>query len=275
MIIAVGAGKGVRGATTLALTLGIAWPSRMTVVMEADPSGADLPFRVRHGQTGRSLTPEPSVLSLATDARTGIPSGRFGDYAQPTSLGVRVIPGPMTTPEAQAVRGAWAGVAGEAARWDGLVVADLGRLGPGHDAMPIATAATAVLLLTGVDLASLYRLRRQVAELAHVLGDPSRRRHPLGVVVMAPKRHGRQAVTQVTQLLESNGSPVPVLGSFAHDPDGAAALAGGRMNRSLRSSALMASARALVDAVTGTWPELAVQPAAVESSGAVVEGRAP
>lgn len=272
MIIAVGAGKGVRGATTLALTLGIAWPNPTPVVMEADPSGADLPFRVRHGHTGRSLKPEPSVLSLATDARTGIPPGRFGDYAQPTSLGVRTIPGPMTTQEAQAVRGAWAGVAGEAARWDGLVVADLGRLGPGHDAMPVATAATAVLLLTGVDLASLYRLRRQVAELAHVLGDPSRRQHPLGVVVTAPKRHGRQAVTQMTQLLEATGSPIPVLGPFSHDPDGAAALAGGRMNRALRGSALMASARALVDAVSRTWPELAQMPA-VESSGAVVDGR--
>lgn len=258
MIVAVGCGKGVSGATTLSLALGLAWPAPGVVVMEADPSGADLPFRVRHAETGRSLKPEPSVLSLATDARTGIPSGRFADYTQLTGLGVRVMPGPLTTQESQALRGTWPAVAAEAARWDGVVIADLGRTAPSHDALPVTTAATAMLLLTRTDVAGLYRLRRQVSELAHLIGDPSRQRHPLAVVAYAPKRRSRQAVSQVTQLLQSIGSPIPVLGFFAHDPDGAAALAAGHTGRGLQRNAVLASARALTERLITTWPDLAV-----------------
>jgi hypothetical protein len=43
VIVAVGADKGAPGVTTAALTLGMVWPTDR-VVLEADPSGADLPF---------------------------------------------------------------------------------------------------------------------------------------------------------------------------------------------------------------------------------------
>ena len=44
MIVAVGADKGAPGVTTAALALGMVWPTDR-VVLDADPSGADLPFR--------------------------------------------------------------------------------------------------------------------------------------------------------------------------------------------------------------------------------------
>jgi hypothetical protein len=274
VIVAVAAAKGTHGTTTLAAALAVVWPRAGALVLEADPSGADLPFRLRHGVTGRSLQPEPSVLTLATDARTGIPAGRLAEYSQPTGLGIRVIPGPMRTQETQALRGAWAAVAAEAARWDGTVIADLGRLDPSHDAVPVAEAATAVLFLVGADVAGLYRLRGRVSELAQLLGNPSRPRHPLTVVVSAPKRHTGQAVEQVTHLLASIGSPIPVIGSLPHDPTAAAALPAGQMTRRLRGSDLFSSARTIAGRLWATWPELAPagpdpessQPASVDLS---------
>ena len=45
MIIGVCSNKGAPGVTTLATALALTWPGD-TVLLEADPSGADLPFRL-------------------------------------------------------------------------------------------------------------------------------------------------------------------------------------------------------------------------------------
>jgi len=256
MIVSVCADKGAPGVTTLATVLAMVWPTER-VLLEADCAGGDLAFLLRRADDDRLLDPQPSVLALAADARGPLPTGGLLGYAQPTTLGVPVIRGALS-PEAYApMSRLWPQVAQAAADWTGTAIPDLGRLHPGDPALPVAKAATAVLLLTRADLAGLYRLRDRITELASTLGDPSHDRSPVVVVVRArPGKEAKAAVGQVRQLLEAAGSPVPVLGVFADDPDGAAGLRAGVLSRRLLGSELVRSVQALIDTVLSWWPEL-------------------
>jgi hypothetical protein len=60
MIVAVCSDKGSPGASALAVALGLVWPGRRAVV-EADPSGGVLGFRMRHAESGEVLKPDPTV----------------------------------------------------------------------------------------------------------------------------------------------------------------------------------------------------------------------
>lgn len=255
MIVGVCADKGSPGVTTLATALGMAWPGQ-AVVMEADPSGGDLPFRART-ENGDYLAGEPSVLTLAADARTGLPDGVFARYAQQTSWGVPVIQGAAGAARFTPVRALWPGVAGEAARWPGLVVADLGRLQPGGPALPVARAAKAMLVLTRFTVGDLYHLRERVEELAHTLGDTGQDRNPVTVVIATRRQDRKTAVRQVTSMLASLGSPIPVAGVFIEDTAAAAELAEGKHTRRVRNSDLLKSAKALAQTLTSWWPQLA------------------
>lgn len=269
MIVSVCADKGAPGVTTLATVLAMVWPTER-VLLEADCSGGDLPFRLRHahsdrggggGDNERLLDPQPSVLALAADARGPLPTGGLFGYAQPSTLGVPVIAGALSPEAFSPMTRLWPQVAQAAADWPGIVLADLGRLHPGDPALPVAKASVAVLLLTRADLEGLYRLRDRVAELAGTLGDPSRPRHPVGVVVRArPGREAKAAMGQVQQLLETAGSPIGVVGVFADDPGGEAGLRAGVVSRRLLGSELVRSGQALVEAVLSGWPQLHAPP---------------
>ncbi len=258
MIVAVCADKGSPGVTTLAMVLGMVWPGER-LVLEADPSGGDLAFRARHVEGGGLLAAEPTVLSLAADARTGLPDGTLAQYAQPTTVGVPVIHGPPGAAAFVPMRGLWPVVASEAARWSGTVIADLGRLQPGNAALPLAKAATAVLVLAQVSVESLYHLRERVQDLSAIIGDPSRERHPVAVVVAA-RRGDDRALTQVRRMLDAVGSPIPVAGVLATDPAAAEALRTGEIRRGLDRSDLIRSAAELAGTLLTWWPQLADPP---------------
>ena len=257
MIVSVCADKGAPGVSTLATVLGLVWPAER-VVLEADVSGADLPFRLKHADGDRFLDPQPSVLALAADVRGALPAGGLARYAQPTTLGVPVVPGALSMEAFTPMARLWPRVAEAAAGWGGTVITDLGRLQPGDAAAPLARASTAVLLLARPDLEGLYHLRDRVAELAGAVGDPSRDRNALAVVVRARAgAAGKAAVAQVRAVLESAGSPVPVLGLVAEDPTAVAALRDGQLTRRLLGSGLIRSTRSLTETLLGWWPQLA------------------
>lgn len=264
MIVSVCADKGTPGVTTLATVLAMLWPTER-VLLEADCSGGDLAFRLRHADGDRLLDPQPSVLALAADARGPLPTGGLLSYAQPTTLDLPAIPGALS-PEAYApMNRLWPQVAQATADWTGTAIADVGRLHPGDPALPVAKESVAVLLLARPDLEGLYRLRDRLTELAGKLGDPSRDRSPVAVVVRArPGKEAKAAIGQVQQLLEAAGSPIRVLGVFADDPDGVAVLRAGELSRRLLGSELVRSGRALVEAVLSRWPQL--QPRSVNPS---------
>jgi hypothetical protein len=265
MIVSVCADKGAPGVTTLATVLAMVWPTER-VLLEADCSGGDLAFRLRHAESDggrdRLLDPQPSVLALAADARGPLPTGGLLGYAQPSTLGLPVIPGALSPEAFSPMSRLWPQVAQATADWSGTAIADLGRLHPGDPALPVAKASVAVLLLTRPDLEGLYRLRDRVTELASTLGDPIRDRSPVAVVVRArPGKQAKAAMGQVRQLLEAAGSPIDVLGVLADDPEAIEELRAGVVSRRLLGSELVRSGQALVEAVLSCWPQLQAPPA--------------
>jgi hypothetical protein len=265
VILAICADKGAPGATTLAMALGVVWPVQR-VLLEADPSGGDLAFRLRDRQSGE-LASEPTVMSLAADAREGLPAGSLAGYAQRTSLGVPVLLGPLSAEGFEPMARLWPQVAAEAQRWPGTVIADLGRLQLRHAAGPVAAAATGVLLVMRANSREdLYHGRDRAGELAGRLGQGPHGRSPLAVAVVCPSRDGRRAVGEVRQVLVSQAasSTIPVLGFLAEDVRGVAGLRAGELSRRLLGSELIRSARTLAESLLGWWPPLspdsAVQP---------------
>lgn len=257
MIVAVCADKGSPGVTTLATALGMAWPGRR-LLLEADPSGGDLAFWARHADTGQLLADRPGLLALAADARTGLPAEVLPRYAQPTTWGVPVVVGPPSAQAYAPMRALWPAVAEVSAGWHGTAIADLGRLQPGNPAISVARAATAVLVLTRVNVGDLYHLRERVNELAHTLGDPSRAQHPVAVVVVAPRKEAPAAVRQVTHMLAAAGSPIPVAGVAATDPTTADQLRSGKASKKVHGGDLLKSAQELAATLGTWWPHLLV-----------------
>lgn len=265
MIVSVCADKGAPGVTTLVTVLAMVWPSER-VLLEADCSGADLPFRLRHADGDRLLDPQPSVLALAADARGPLPADGLLRYAQPSSLGVPVIPGALSPEAFTPMARLWPQIATAAASWSGTAIADVGRLQPGDPASPIVNASTVVLLLARADLEGLYRVRERVTELTATLDGPAQERSRLVVVVRArPGREGKAAIGQVQQLLEACGSPARVAGLFADDPTGIEALRAGDLSRRLLGSELIRSGTALAETVQAWCPQLH-QPATTVSA---------
>jgi hypothetical protein len=256
MIVAVCSDKGSPGVSTLAVALGLVWPGQRAVV-EADPSGGVLGFRLRRADSGEVLNPDPSIASVGAVARLGLPADGLTRYTQPTMLGVPVVPGPLTAERFTPLRSLWPQIAAEVKGWSGTAITDLGRLQPGNAAVPMARAATAVLLLARADLEGLFQLRERAGELAQLLGDVTREVNPVAVVVTGPPKQRAQALRQVTEMLTAAGSPVPVAGFFAHDPAAAAGLWQGQVTRRLAGSELVRSARDIAETVIGWWPQLA------------------
>jgi hypothetical protein len=260
VIVAVCADKGSPGVTTLALALALVWPGER-LLLEADPAGADLAFRLRRPGGGLGVDPEPSVLSLAVDARAGLAPGSLPGFAQQTAYGVPLIPGPATREDHHPMGELWAGVAAEAAVWDGVVVADLGRCHPGHPAMPLVQAANVVLVLARPTVEGLYRLRHRVIQLERLRGGQHDPTHDdsagVAVAVLASRGQRRDGIEQATRLLRAAGSAAVVAGAVSFDPAGVAALYAARKRRRLTRSALVASAAVLAETLVSRWPGLA------------------
>ena len=257
MIVAVAADKGAPGVTTAALALGMVWPTDR-VLVEADPSGADLPFQL-HTRDGGRLAPRRSVTELANGARLGS-AEPVPTYAQDTSVGVPVVPGALGPETFRGMANLWPRIAAICAAWSGTVIADLGRLQPGHAALPMAKLAVGVVVVGRPSPGGLYRLRARVGELAASLGDPARPRSPLAVVMVCPPRDHDRVRADVTLLLNAARIPVPVAGCLTWDPPGAAALHTGELTYRAGRRGLIPSARRVAEALFGLWPELAPAP---------------
>jgi hypothetical protein len=253
VILAVGSDKGSPGATTLAVALGLVWPG-VRLVCELDPRGADLPFRLRAGN-GQHMGPVPSVATLAIDARPGAASPQLARYAQQTILGVPVIRGEVSTRAANKVAPHLPAIATVAASWPGAVITDLGSLQPSSPAMVVARAASIVLLVMRANTEGLGHLRDRIDELSAYVGDERREWTPVGVVLVADSREEAAAVQRTRALLDSVGSPAPVVGVFLHDPAGAAALWEGQFGKKITKNPLVRSSEKLVSSMWQLWPD--------------------
>jgi hypothetical protein len=255
VILSICSDKGSPGVSTLSTALAAVWPGERTVV-EMDPAGGDLAFRLHTAGTAQRLAASPSVLSLAAGARSGVPPESLPQFSQPCSLGFSVIPGALTAEAYAPMARLWPQVAAMCDQWSGTAIADLGRMQPGNPTITVARASAAVLLVARPTLEGLYHLRDRVNELSGMVGDTGRERNPLAVVVLAPARDRARAADEVKRMLDAAGSPVPVAGSLAFDLKGAAALWAGVRTKQLEKSALLSSARTLSQALLEWWPEL-------------------
>jgi MinD-like ATPase involved in chromosome partitioning or flagellar assembly len=250
VIVAVCSEKGAPGVTTLATALAMSWPEPR-LLLEADPSGGDLTFRLPP-PGARYLAPDPSVVSLAQQARLADGDVDPTWHSQRTRLGVAVIPGPPWAESWAPLRNLWPKVAARLSVWPGTVIVDLGRL-RGHPGFALAQTADVVLLLTAPNAESYLRVRERAQQLAQALGGHTARRNPVGVVVRAGPKD-KEAVEEIRQILAVIGSPVPVVGAFAYDESGIKTLNRSNDSAHLRHTALMRSAAELRARIQRMWP---------------------
>lgn len=268
VIVALCADKGgaavALGVSTVTVALARQWPGER-LVLEADPSGGDGLFRLTRVD-GSPLHPEPTLLSLAADARNGLDPHALPAYAQPTGIGVNVIVSPSTAEASTPLGRLWPALAEAASAWTGTVLADLGRLGPTHAAAAaVLPRADVVLLLVRADVAGLYRLRDRVSSLAAQLAPTGTDTPRLAVTVRAARSERARAVAQVQELLDSVGSPVPIAGVVVDDESTAARIWTETVVSRRGRSGLFGSARGLVEVLLAmpVWPP----PAESDSGG--------
>lgn len=254
-MVAVCADKGSPGATTLALLLGLHWPGER-VVVELDPRGADLVYRIL-GTGRRPLSASPTLTTLAVDVRAGGTPHALPTYAQLSAAGVPLIVG-ETSASRFGRLAAWLPAIGDAlASWPGTVLADLGSLQPASPVLPLAQrAAACVLLVARADTDGLGHLRERAEELAAALGGAHRLGPPLAVVVRAAARDLPAAQERTRKLLASVGSSAPVLGGLPEDVATVRALLTGTLSRRSGRSNLMRAGAEVATAIQARWPEL-------------------
>jgi hypothetical protein len=248
------------------------WPGER-VLLEADPSGADAALRLRTPE-GQLLARQPTLRSLAVDARSGSLPTAPPSYAHQTSLGVAVIPATdMRSEDFALVARQWAAVASAAHEWPGTVIADLGRLQEDSSAGPIAAASTIVLLIGRATPEGLYHLRERAGALAARLGQGLHGRSPLAVAVICPAREHKARLRDATVhfAAEATTSTVPVAGWIAEDERSVQALREGQLTKKLTGGDLVTSVEDLVRTLLAWWP--AALPAPTEPTKPSLEGQ--
>jgi hypothetical protein len=240
------AGKGTPGVTTSALALAAVWP-RHCVLVEADPAGGDLPYRLRRAD-GNPLALDRGVVSLATAARAAADPRILDQHTQDLAGGLPVLIGPTSSLQASGLEASWPRLAALLSGTDDVdVLADVGRLSASTPT-PLLTVADLVVLTCRADVASVAHTRAALRQL--------NRTHSLTPVVMVIG--GSRAVAQVREALRPLGE-VDVVGPLADDPPAAAGLAG-RWTRRLDRSGLVTSARAVARILDTRLAERAPSP---------------
>lgn len=238
MQLAVASAKGSPGVTSLALALGLLWPSPV-IVGELDPAGGSLAARV----------PLPTGGGMATMAAAtrALQDQELAACLQPATATCSMLLGPSDPfISAQAVEVLAGGlpVAARAAGVAGLW--DLGRLWPGSPAWNA---------LGGCDLVTIV-VRPTAGELAHaipLLGYLLSSNLSVAVVLAATGRRRRATHRddEVTNAIsERLGRPVPILGRVPCDPLGVS-MAEGMMVHWAGRCALGGAVRRLLQTFAG------------------------
>ena len=254
MIVTVCADKGSPGVSWTATVLSMLWPGDR-LLLEADPSGGDAALRLRTPQ-GQLLARQPSLRSLAVDARSGNLPHPLLSYAHETNLGLPVIPATdMRTEDFALISRQWPAIAAAADHWAGTVIADLGRLQEDSSTGPVAALSGLVLLIARSTPESLYHLRERADALAARLGQGAHGRSPLVVAVMCPaqERAGRLRDVRMHFAAEATTSVIPIVGWIAEDERSVHALRAGQLTK-LHRGDLFTSVRELIQTLQGWHP---------------------
>jgi hypothetical protein len=268
MLIAVCSDKGSPGVTTSALALAAAW-SAPAVVVEADPSGGDLAMRIRASKA--ALPETPTVLTVATAARSNHERDLLDRHTHRLNKNVSVIPAPILREQMAGVRD-WELLSTALARCTQPVFADLGHLHSAAKAAAVAAQADLVIAVARPTATSVIRLRERLRRLGPDLGALRGCPPRLFPLLIASSRHGEAAVTDIQSILaDTPAKPFVVGGGFlALDPSAVRRLETGEEPAGrLARTALMRSARSVVDQIgpiAATTPRVPDRQAASRSS---------
>jgi len=268
MLIAVCCDRGAPGSTTTSLALGVSTPEP-TIVVEPDPYGGDLALRcAAPGGRGEAFPPTPTVLTLATEARTSMSPGLVASRAHEFTGSTRIVPGHFSAEQAAGVKN-WTPLA-EALRMSASrVVADLGRIHASSPTIPIAAAADVVVMVTRPEMGAVLHLKDRMERLAPVLAG-IRNAPPIIVpVVVTPKRQANAVIAEVGRILAPSTAAraIAAIGWVAFDPSGTEAMYAGQVGGKNAGTALMKSASVVNDQITqaaGVSPYAPPQAAAVD-----------
>lgn len=251
MLLAVCSDKGSPGATTTALALASVWSSP-AVLVEADPYGGDLAIRLRT-EAGAALPEAPTVLTVATAARTSGSPALVARYAQHVNDQLSVVPGHLVAEQLSGVAD-WEPFAAALAASSTPVVADLGRLDAISPVLPVAAHADIVLVVGRADPGSVIRMRERLNRLVPTLaahrGVPPR----VFTVLVSPNRHGPADVGDLRKILaETAAGPLIVgTGYVALDPGAVGRLEAGEDPAGrLARTPLLRTARTVATAIAG------------------------
>lgn len=228
VLITVMGEKGSPGSTTTALALARAMTGSRLLI-EADASGGDLPFRLR--RDGRPLPESPTVLTAVAAARSSAGGASLSAYSHDLGEGLSVVPGQMAAEQAANLD--WNSLARLAKRTPQTVLVDLGRIHAASPTLPLAAESHLLVPVLRPSVAAtvrmLDRLERLVPQLAMVRDAPPAL---LPVLVVAP-RHASRVVTEMTQLFSASPIAPAVVGMewLADDPAAVAALYDGSLPR--------------------------------------------
>lgn len=251
MLIAICSDKGSPGVTTTALVLASSWPSP-AVVLEADPAGGDLAIRLRHA--GSALPEVPTVLSVATAARSRGAEDLLGRHAHPLSPGVSVIPGAILREQMAGV-GDWEPLAEVCARSEVPILADLGHLHTGSKVLTFAARADIVVVVGRPDATSVIRMRERLARLAPELGALRGGPPRLFPLLVTASRHGAGHLADLRSILGETPARPFLVGSgyLALDPSAVRRVEVGEDPKGrLARTNLMRSARVAAASIVGS-----------------------
>jgi hypothetical protein len=251
MLVAVCCDRGSPGSTTVSLALGVSTPEP-TVVVEVDPYGGDLALRcTAPGGRGGAFPPTPTVLTLASEARTMVSPGLVASRSHAFTSSTRVVPGHFSAEQAAGVKN-WSPLAQALRASDSRVVADLGRIHASSPTVPVAAAADVVVMVTRPELGAVMHLKDRLERLAPVLAK-IRDAPPVVVpVVVTPKRIATAVVEQVAHLVAASNvaGVVAAVSWIASDADGVELMYAAKVDGKDGRTPLLRSAVALDEIVT-------------------------
>lgn len=210
MLIALCSDKGSPGTTTTALALASCWPSPAALV-EADPYGGDLAIRMRT-EAGNVLPETPTVLTLATAARTSQGYQAVSRYGQRINDQLVVVPGYLVAEQGMGVTD-WQPLASHLRTAELPVFADVGRLHAGSPVLPVAAAADVVVVVGRADTASMIRLRERMSRLVAALAAHRDAPPRLFPILVGLDRHGSRNLADLRLLLDDTPAGPLVVGA--------------------------------------------------------------